>query len=254
MEPPSDASPLRYGILGDIHSNPTALEAVLASMASDGVERFVSVGDLVGYGADPNGVVDRVRGLDPIVVAGNHDHAAAGRFEPDDFNPFAKAALFWTREALGESQRAFLESLPLTAVDDRVTVAHGTVDHPEAFQYIDSPHDAIPSLEAMKTPVAFVGHSHVPVAFLVRRGQSEGIWCDLRPTEIDLRDVDRALVNVGSVGQPRDRDPRAAYGLYDSEAKRVWIRRVPYDVEQEAQRILRAGLPRFLADRLRVGQ
>lgn len=245
---------MRYGILGDIHSNPSALDAVVEAIRREGVDRFVSVGDLVGYGAEPNGVVERVRELDPLVVAGNHDRAAVGSLEPDDFNPFAKAAIFWTRSVLRESNRSYLSSLPLTVEDPEITVAHGTVDRPELFQYVDAPPDALPSLDRMRTAVAFIGHSHVPVAFLVRRGDPGGLWCDIRPTEIDLRGVDRALVNVGSVGQPRDRDPRAAYAVYDSEARRVWIRRVAYDTEREADRILRAGLPRYLAERLRVGQ
>jgi diadenosine tetraphosphatase ApaH/serine/threonine PP2A family protein phosphatase len=243
---------VRYGILGDIHANPSALDAVLAALARDGVDRYVSVGDLVGYGADPSSVVDRVVELDALTVAGNHDLAALDRLSLDYFNPYAREAILWTRTAIEERHRSFLGSLPLLREDGPITVAHGSIDRPELFDYIQTAVDARASLDKLRTRVGFVGHSHVPVAFLGKEGEGERLWYTF-DAEISLRGYSRALVNVGSIGQPRDGDPRAAYAVYDVEADTVWIRRVPYAVEREAERILQAGLPRALGERLRIG-
>ena len=243
---------MRYGILGDVHANPSALDSVLAALARDGVDRYVSVGDLVGYGADPGACVERVAELGAVVVAGNHDLAALDRMDLNYFNPYAREAILWTRTALGSGHREFLSSLPLVREDGPITVVHGSLDRPELFDYIQTAVDARSSLEKMKTRVCFVGHSHVPVSFLRKDEEPERLWYTFDP-EVSLRGYSRALVNVGSIGQPRDGDARAAYAVYDVEADKVSIRRVEYDFEREAERIVRAGLPRALGERLRLG-
>ncbi|HET6204046.1 MAG TPA: metallophosphoesterase family protein [Planctomycetota bacterium] len=243
---------MRYGILGDIHANSSALEAVLASIAREGVDRFVSVGDIAGYGADPVGCVERVIELGALTVAGNHDLAVIGRLPLEYFNPLAKEAILWTRSALSAQHGAFFGGLPLLAEEGPITVAHGSIARPEAFEYIQTAGDAQASLERLRTRVGFVGHSHVPVSFLYRDGAPLRVWYTF-DQEVSLRGYSRALVNVGSIGQPRDGDPRAAYAIYDDAADAVWIRRVPYDVDREDERIRRSGLPGALADRLRLG-
>lgn len=243
---------MRTGILGDIHSNLSALEAVLRRFEVDGVERILSVGDIVGYGARPRECIERVRAAGAIVVKGNHDAACVGELDMRYFNAHAREALRWTQTVLDESDMRWLASLPLVADLEDCCVGHGTYHHPELFDYIQSPSDADPSLEVMKVPVCFVGHTHVPVTLLRLEDDPNHTAYTLDP-EIDLADVRRALINVGSVGQPRDEDPRAAYGLYDSDERRAWIRRVSYDIADEAKRIRAAGLPEVLAKRLFLG-
>jgi len=243
---------VRTGILGDIHSNLSALDAVLQRFEKEGVERILSVGDIVGYGARPIECVERVRSIGAIVVKGNHDAACVGELDMRYFNEHARAALRWTRTILEARDMRWLSDLPLVADLDDCCVGHGTYYRPELFDYIQSPSDADPSLEIMSVPVCFVGHTHVPVALLRLEDDPDHTAYTLDP-EIDLTDVQRALINVGSVGQPRDEDPRAAYALYDSDERRVRIERVAYDIEEEARRIRAAGLPDVLAKRLFLG-
>jgi len=243
---------VRTGILGDIHSNLSALDAVLVQFEKERVERILSVGDIVGYGARPAECIERVRSIGAIVVKGNHDAACVGELDMRYFNEHARAALRWTRTVLEEQDMHWLSSLPMVADFEDCCLGHGTYHRPELFDYIQSPSDADPSLGIMTVPVCFVGHTHVPVALLRLEDDPDHTAYTLDP-EIDLVDVRRALINVGSVGQPRDEDPRAAYGLYDSDDRRVWIGRVPYDIEAEARRIRAVGLPDVLAKRLFLG-
>lgn len=243
---------MKTGILGDIHSNLSALRAVLSRFEEEGVGRILSVGDIVGYGARPAECIRLVRECGATVVKGNHDAACVGELDMRYFNAHASAALRWTRSVLGEKDLQWLAALPLTADLEDCCVGHGTYAKPELFNYIQGPSDADPSLEVMTVPLCFVGHTHVPVTLLRLEDDPQHTAYTLDP-EVDLADVRRALINVGSVGQPRDEDPRAAYGIYDPEARKAWIGRVPYDVEDEAGRIRAAGLPHVLAERLFLG-
>jgi diadenosine tetraphosphatase ApaH/serine/threonine PP2A family protein phosphatase len=243
---------MRYGILGDIHSNLSALEAVLERFEAEGVEQILSVGDIVGYGAQPSACIGLVRSVGATVVKGNHDAACVGDLDLRYFNAHARAAVEWTRTVLDAEEMAWLASLPYTIDLDECCVGHGTYFKPELFDYIQSTSDADPSLDAMWKPVCFVGHTHVPVALLRLEDDPTNTAYTL-DTEIDLAEARRALLNVGSVGQPRDEDPRAAYCIYDSTEKRAWIRRVAYDIGHEAELIKGAGLPRILAERLFLG-
>jgi len=244
---------MKIGILGDIHANIEALDAVLAFFVRESVERVVSVGDLVGYGADPSAVIARVRSVGAEIVLGNHDAAAIGELvDLAYFNAFARTAALWTRKVLSDEERGFLRSLPLTIDRGTYTVVHGSLDRPSEFNYIQTTRDAEASLASLKTRVCFVGHSHVPVGFLSTTKEPSRVEYTFDP-EIDLGGFDRALVNVGSVGQPRDEDPRAVAAIYDEGARRVTLRRIPYDVDRAAGKILAAGLPRVLAERLRFG-
>jgi diadenosine tetraphosphatase ApaH/serine/threonine PP2A family protein phosphatase len=243
---------MKYGILGDIHSNLSALDAVLGELAQHKIDRLISVGDVVGYGAAPGACIQAVREAGAVVVMGNHDAACLDLIDVTYFNNYARAAVEWTKSQLTDEDRAWLSTLPLTVHLEHCSVAHGTLHRPELFDYIQSPRDADPSLDEMPLPVCFVGHTHVPVALLRLRDDPTRTAYTVEP-EVDVEEALRSLVNVGSVGQPRDEDPRAAYAVYDSTAGRVRIHRVEYDIEREAARIRAAGLPGMLADRLFLG-
>jgi len=243
---------MRYAVLGDIHSNLTALEAVLAAIRTHDVDQILSVGDVVGYGAAPTECIQLLRDHDAEVVMGNHDAAVVGELDTIFFNQHARVAVEWTRAALNGEDMAWLTCLPHTWEDEFVTLAHGSYDRPEVFNYVQTPADADASLELLERPVCFIGHTHVPVCMLryaddpLRTGYTHD-------REIDLKDAIVALINAGSVGQPRDDDPETGYVLYDSETRVVTFRRLSYDIEREVHRIRSAGLPTVLAERLYLG-
>jgi diadenosine tetraphosphatase ApaH/serine/threonine PP2A family protein phosphatase len=243
---------MRYGVLGDIHGNLSALEVVLGHLAKRGVDQIISVGDVVGYGAAPRECIGLLRSVGAVVAKGNHDAATAGEIDLLYFNNYAREAVKWTQSVMTDEEIEWLTALPYTLDLEHCSVGHGTYHQPELFDYIQSTTDADPSLDAMELPVCFVGHTHVPVT-LLRLIDDPHRTAYTVEDEVDLGEVRRALVNVGSVGQPRDEDCRAAYAIYDSEKESVRICRADYDIDLEAGRILSAGLPSVLAERLRLG-
>ncbi|MEM9379834.1 MAG: metallophosphoesterase family protein [Planctomycetota bacterium] len=243
---------MRYAILGDIHGNLAALEAVLEAVDGDFVDRILQVGDVVGYGAAPREVIAILRDRGTTTVKGNHDAACTGEVDPRFFNPNARAAVEFTIGELTKEDLRWLADLPMTAQTDDCTISHGTLTRPERYDYIQCTEDADPSLDALDRPVCFLGHTHVPVSIL-RLVDSPHRTSYTVDRSIDLTESTVALVNVGSVGQPRDEDSRAAYAIYDTQDQRVELFRVEYDIEREADRIRRAGLPRMLGDRLFLG-
>lgn len=236
-------------VLSDVHSNLEALEAVLEDVHRAGAERIWCLGDIVGYGADPNPVVGRLRGEAQTAVAGNHDWAACGKMRLGYFNSAAAAAAEWTAQNLTPESRSWLSSLPLVQVEEGVRMVHASPSDPEAWLYVLSLGDAEGELETFQEPLCLIGHSHFPGAF---EKNGERVRYS-RAHRLELTEDNRYLVNVGSVGQPRDGDPRAAYLLYDSSARTVEHRRVPYDIPAAQRKILAAGLPPFLATRLAQG-
>ena len=243
---------LLYCVFGDVHGNLEALESVLGHAAEQGAERYICVGDIVGYGANPQECMERVRALTDHIVAGNHDCAVVGRADVEYFNPFAREAVSWTAEHLAQDHRDFIAQLPLMIQVDGLSVVHSTVHSPELFGYIESSLAARLSFEALQTDLCFVGHSHVPVTFFYE-AEGEGIWYS-QDAETPLGEYAKAIINVGSVGQPRDDNPRAAYVLYDTGQQLVTLHRVPYDIETARQKILDAGLPQILGERLLLGR
>jgi predicted phosphodiesterase len=247
---------MRYLILSDIHANIDALEAVLAAAPVDTWDRAIVLGDLVGYGAEPNAVIERVRALDPLVVIrGNHDKAASGIDDGSSFNYVAKLSAQWTSEALSPEHREYLHALPQgpANIDETVEICHGAPfdeDH-----YIFDSDDAARALDAASRPLCLFGHTHLPVVFRRHPALFDGFMPE-GPDDATLEVIEgiNYLVNVGSVGQPRDGDPRAAFGIYDSEASTVVLRRISYPVEIAQRRILSAGLPSSLAIRLANGR
>jgi len=240
---------MKYGILGDIHANLEALEAVLEELDRLGVEKYISVGDLVGYGANPVEVIQRVRGLETMVVAGNHDFAAVDKINIDFFNAYARESAIWTRNALSDEDKKYIRNLKLIEQCDNFTVVHSTLYSPELFEYIQTSYDAHLSFEHQPTSLSFMGHSHVPVNFFKRKNVSFNM-----ETEVHLDDGTKVMINVGSIGQPRDENPDAVCVTYDSDEGVVRIRRVRYDVEKASQKIVDAGLPEILAERLKYGR
>jgi len=240
---------LRYAVISDVHSNLEALEAVLEAARGERIDRYLSTGDVVGYGADPVACVGRMRALDPIIVAGNHDWAVAGRLSLDFFNSYARDAIEWTRTRLEADDRQWLGSLPLTRKVGEITLVHATLHGPENFDYLLTAYDAHLSLEVLDTPLCFVGHSHVPVTF----AQNGSVTFSFA-SEFAMEDTEKAIVNAGSVGQPRDGNPEASYGIYDTDTRLVEVRRVSYDIASASRKILAAGLPPVLAERLWLGK
>jgi len=225
---------------------------VLESLEGEVIDQILQVGDVVGYGAAPGEVIRLLQERDAIVVKGNHDAACVGELDTRLFNANAKAAVDFTLDQLSREDLQWLADLPLLHATDHCVLAHGTLPDPDRFDYIQSTSEADPSLDALDRPVAFVGHTHVPVT-IMRLIESPDRTSYTIDREVNLEETTVALVNVGSVGQPRDEDCRAAYALYDTATQRIELRRVEYDIEREADRIVRAGLPKMLADRLFLG-
>ena len=243
---------MRYAILGDIHANESALEAVLKDVANIRVDQILSLGDVVGYGASPRAVIARLHEVNALVIRGNHDEACCGLLEPAFFNPGARAAAIWTKGLLTSKEQAWLSSLPLTLDLDECSLAHGTYDHPQEFRYLTSVESAQGSLATMPRPICFVGHTHLPVV-VAQTDQAPETSAHTTAPRLRLSNIRRAVINPGSVGQPRDENPHAAWGLFAPDEALYELRRVEYDIEQEAHKIRAAGLPSFLADRLHLG-
>lgn len=240
------------GLVSDIHSNLEALEAVLAHMGPTDV--LWCLGDLVGYGPNPNECVDLVRRRAGLAVHGNHDLAAVGLLSTADFNPEAAAAIQWTARQLGPKAAAYLSALPEKLVQGEITLAHGSPRYP-VWEYVFSRAVARANFDHFQNRVCLVGHTHVPLVFIqdVRTGRVEEQYMEDGQV-LDLSDTRwRFIANPGSVGQPRDRDPRASYAVIDTGAHTMTWHRVEYDVDAVQAKILRAGLPRWLAERLRWG-
>ena len=240
---------MRYAILSDIHGNHDALTAVLDALSGDCVDSYVCLGDIVGYGPEPRECLREVRKYCNAIVAGNHDFAVCGKILTSNFNVYAKEAILWTRQVLSEEDVQFLAELPLVVRLGDIDVVHGSLYAPELFDYLQTSYDAALTMEHMEAPICFVGHSHVPVTFT--QNEVVGYCLD---SDIEVRPYGKVVVNVGSIGQPRDKNPRASCAIYDSEEQRVLVRRVQYDVDLVAAKIQRAGLPGPLGERLRLGR
>jgi predicted phosphodiesterase len=248
---------MRYLVLSDLHANIDALEAVLEAVGEGAYDRVIVLGDLVGYGADPNLVVDRVRELAPVaIVRGNHDKVAAGLASSRGFNPTARRSAEWTREVLSPASREYLGSLEQgpAFLEDLVEICHGSPEDEDA--YIFGELDAVDALLASRMPLCLFGHTHLPAAAALDSGRSmEVLFHGAREEQpISFADDRRYLVNPGSVGQPRDGDARAACALLDTTRLEIVIRRVEYPAERARERILAAGLPKALGNRLLIGR
>jgi len=247
---------MRYLVISDIHANLEAYDTVLEASTPLGWERIVILGDLVGYGADPNAICDRVREQAPhALIRGNHDKVGAGIESAEGFNSVARNAIRWTHDTLTDDNRAWLAALPTgpVLVDEAFEICHGTPFDEDAYVFDDL--DALRALHAARRPLCLFGHTHVQVGYSILRNQfAVETPGDSRPFDIALKDEARYLINPGSVGQPRDGDPRAGFAVVDTETRRVTIHRIAYPVAKAQARIIEEGLPEILAERLAVGR
>jgi diadenosine tetraphosphatase ApaH/serine/threonine PP2A family protein phosphatase len=251
---------LRILLLSDIHANLEALEACLA--AAPPFDLIANLGDVVGYGASPNEVIERSRSLGKIFVRGNHDKATTGLIDLEDFNPMAATSAVWTRDQLTAEHHEWLHSLPQGPVPlegfPQAHLVHGSPDDEDA--YVVSIGDALVPLLALTTPLTFFGHTHLQGGFFANGSSADGFRPEYRTVgqaetvPLQLKPATRYLINPGSVGQPRDGDWRAAFALFDTEAQVVHFHRTPYNLKAAQDRILAANLPARLATRLATGR
>lgn len=242
---------MRYGIFSDIHSNLEAFNAVAGAYKEEKIDKYLCLGDVVGYASNPKECIEIIKTLATVTIAGNHDWAGVNLFSTDYFNPNAQDAIFWTRRNLDGSDRSFLGSLKLVYKNEDLTLVHGTLDNPGDFNYLTDGYIAEESFRLLETNICFVGHTHVAATF-IKDGSSRIHY--RQDDSIDITPKDKYIINVGSVGQPRDGNPKASYCIYDTDKKEVRIKRIDYDIETARKKIIDAGLPKFLGDRLLSGR
>ncbi|MEK7773190.1 MAG: metallophosphoesterase family protein [Deltaproteobacteria bacterium] len=244
---------MRYAVISDIHSNLEALKAFLNETLSLGIDKTVCLGDIVGYNASPNECIELVKRHKFICIMGNHDSRAAGLEEPFDFNFHAAAAVYWTRQVITEDNREFLKILPRKlTVNNSFLAVHGWIN--DTDQYIIGANSAMENFKLLKglkdsMNLCFFGHTHVPITY----AETDGTVVSNAEDTFKIKKKANYLINPGGLGQPRDRDPRAAFLIYDTKKSEVSFRRVEYDVQTTAEKIIAAGLPERLAERLKLG-
>jgi predicted phosphodiesterase len=240
---------MKIALFGDIHANLEALETVLADAQAQGCDSYVCLGDVVGYNANPSECLEIVRQMSCPVVKGNHDEDAGGDHSLEMMNPVAAEALQWTRDQLDAEQREFLARMRMVRQVEDFTIVHSTLDQPNVWNYVTNKFDAMSNFSYQFTQVCFHGHTHVPRVFV--RGSKVQ---DVPPESIAIEEGMKYFINAGSVGQPRDGDWRASYCIYDMDAKLVTFRRLEYDIKTTQKKIIDAGLPEALANRLSDGR
>lgn len=246
---------MRIAFLTDIHGNLEALEAVLAAVNLLSVDKTVVLGDLVGYGPDPAGVIERIASMADqklVCIKGNHDHAACTSSAGMTEN--ARIAIDWTREQLRGPHIDYLAALPMAIRDEDRLFVHASAHKPESWPYIRGVDAAKRSLDATDARLTFVGHTHVPAVFHALPGQAPALFVPQTGMGLPLSSMRRAVIITGSVGQPRDGNPAASFGLFDTSERTLTMMRAPYDFTQTQEKIRRSGLPFWLADRLAIGK
>ena len=238
-----------YAILGDIHANLEALQSVIPDANQQGAQRFTCTGDIVGYNANPSECLAQLNQLDCAFVKGNHDEYCSSRIPLNIFNPSVRDSLRWTRQRLTRAEKRILKQAPLVMDVDGFTLVHSSLHHPDQWDYVLNTQNAIDHFRNQFSPVCFIGHSHIPTAFVKNNRVEHGSF-----ESLTIQPAYRYLINVGSVGQPRDHNPDAAYVLYDTDQARINLRRVAYDRDQTQKKIRAAGLPFRNALRLDRGR
>lgn len=242
---------MRYGVLSDVHGNLEALVVVLDHLKSEQVDQYAFLGDAVGYGPNPDEVCDLIRPLVSFAVLGNHDAAVSGRMDYSEYYDAARHALDWCAERLSTENMEWLKNLPYQQRDGHVEFSHGAPVAPEMFDYLFAPEQVVDLLQedANLADVTFIGHSHLTISFRIDADRVT----PLITTQIECDPKAKYIITDGSVGQPRDRDPRACCGIYDSETRVFTYHRLEYDLYATRQKILAAGLSPVFGDRLLVG-
>ena len=245
---------MKYLIISDIHSNMEALSSVLASVKRKKFDRTLVLGDLVGYGASPNQVVNAIRKLkNTTVIRGNHDKVASGIEAGENFNRAALQSAQWTKGKLTAENRAYLTHLPQgpALVEDEILVSHGTPLDEDAYLFSD--YDAYEVFQVLDFQLCFFGHTHLPVIYAISNQRLYTFRPNGEKVRIELIEGFKYLINPGSVGQPRDKNPMASYAIYDTESRAITFKRVEYAIPKTQDKILKAGLPPSLANRLAIG-
>ena len=241
---------MRFGLISDIHGNLEALDEVLDRLGKANVDQIICLGDIIGYGPDPELCLERVRDHASLVIAGNHDHAPIGLVDTRFFNPYAQKAVSWTKVRLSEEWEQYLQELPLVEEVENMTCVHASPGKPDSWSYIVSIQDAADNFVSFKNLVCFIGHSHVPIV-IEKDGNNE--IAVIRKYQLELQQDCQYIINIGSVGQPRDGDPRSSYVILDD--KEVHFRRVEYDPSETRRKIQEIEeLDDFLGDRLLEGR
>ena len=240
---------MRFAIFGDIHANLESFQTVLADAREQGCTDFICLGDVVGYNANPRECLELVRSLTCPVVQGNHDSYVSFDHELENVSPLAELAIQWTRDQLSPEEKRWLATLPLVIEIEGFTIVHATLDVPGSWNYVLNQLDAAANFEKQTTDLCFFGHTHLPRAY-IKNSSIIGLPFE----KIVIEPGNRYFINVGSVGQPRDGDWRASYGVFDTKAGSILLRRLRYDLESTQNKILQAGLPPRLAERLSFGK
>ncbi|MHB2149188.1 metallophosphoesterase family protein [Calditrichota bacterium LG25] len=235
---------MAIAVVSDIHGNLEALTKAIDYIKEQGIKDIYCLGDVVGYGPNPNECVEIVRQQCKVVLMGNHDYAAIGLARIEYFNDFAKMATYWTMNQLTTENKEFLRSLPFMYQTDRFIMVHSSPSNPEHWYYILSLNDALIEMQSFKQNLCFVGHSHVPVVFN-QKATYKG--------DISIEPNQKYIVNVGSVGQPRDGDARLSFVIFDPDAGKIQFVRLDYEVNKTYEKIIKSGLPSFLAERILKG-
>ncbi len=240
---------MKYAIIADIHGNLDAFQVVLDDIKAQNATHIVCLGDVVGYNAQPKECLQIVRHMNIPCVKGNHDEYCSSEDALEGFNPHAADAVHWTRNQLTEDDKLWLRELKYTRMAANFTMVHATLDAPQRWGYVFDKLAAAASFPYQSTPVCFFGHTHVPVAFMRDTVVRGGTY-----SKFKVDPAKRYFVNVGAVGQPRDNNPKAAYVVYDLDAGTIELRRLDYDIATAQKKILAAGLPERLAERLAYGR
>lgn len=241
---------VKYAIISDIHGNLAALNAVRDCITEENCDKIICLGDLVGYGPFPNECIQIVKKCADVLILGNHDAAAIGTTDTTYFNNYAKEAIDWTTEVLSTSNRSLLKELKLTAEIEEALFVHASPFQPEEWNYILTPSLAQLNFKYFEHQLCFIGHSHVPLSYSLT---AKNIVRSCKDSSLELEAANRYIINVGSVGQPRDGNPDAAFLIYDSESSRIQLKRVSYDIDATQQAMSEARLPAFLIQRLKLG-
>ncbi len=242
---------MRYALISDIHSNIEAFNSVLESIRTSNVDKIAFLGDIIGYGPNPNECMEKLREVTDLVLGGNHDWAVVGKTPADYFNPYAKAAVDWTGEVLLDTHKKFLAQTEASSLLDGFFVAHSTPRYPEEWMYIMTKKDAVDNYPFLERNVSFIGHSHQPVIIEFENAQDINVY---REDKMALDHDKKYIVNIGSVGQPRDGDPRSCWVLFDSLENSVEFVRVSYNIEAVQEKMREFNLPKYLIDRLIYGR
>lgn len=242
---------MKYGIFSDVHANIEALDAILETLNSHGVEKFVCLGDIVGYGPNPNEVVRKVAEVCDICVLGNHDNVALKREAHEHFNPHAQNVIDWTQNILEEDVKDYLSKRPYLEREDGIYFVHASPKSPADWFYVNSLDDSVEAFDFCPDRICFIGHTHCP-SFVIK--ESDQSFKVLDDDAVVLQDDQRILINVGSVGQPRDRNPKTSACIYDSETQSFELLRIDYDFGTTQQKMKDLKFPAFLIHRLSSGQ